>query len=159
MAWAFVRPVDTSLLGQRPLLDLGTGDGSTVAALTQGGMIVGVDRDRTLLRPGGVNALADVLPFRSGSIGTVLAADVFHHLDDDALTRSLGEIARVLRKGGRLVAWWYEHTTDTSPDAPRYARALDPLMDVARAKELTPEAIELQTAVTDSATVGFAATH
>ena len=112
------------MLEGRPLLDLGTGDGQTLAALVDpGGLVVGVDRTIDLLRPGDVNAEADRLPFSDQSFATVLAADLFHHLDDERLALVLTEISRVLEPQGLLVAWWYEQPGRDAPDAPRYPRA------------------------------------
>lgn len=111
------------MLQGRPLLDLGTGDGQTLAALVEvGGLVVGVDSAIDLLRPGDVNAEGDRLPFRDQSFATVLAADLFHHLDDERLALVLTEIVRVLEPRGLLVAWWYEQPGRDAPDAPRYPR-------------------------------------
>ena len=141
MPWTWVRPADPTVLQGRPLLDLGTGDGQTLAALVAGeGLVVGVDRSRPALTAASRAAAArtavavvDHLPFRDGSFAAVLAADLFHHLDDDALGATLSEIRRVTRPGGRIVAWWYEHAARPGPDAPRFPRPLDPV--VARATQ------------------------
>ena len=133
MAFTWVRPRDRTVLDGRPLLDVGTGDGQTVAELVQGpGLVVGVDRELTLLRPGNVNAEADALPFGDGTLGTVLAADLFHHLDDERLRVVLTEVRRVLRKGGHLVAWWFESPGREAPDAPRYPRPFEEVAEAAR---------------------------
>ena len=115
MAWTFVRPQDPSVLVGRPLLDLGTGDGQTVLALTDGGFRVGVDRSSDALRaarrsglPDVVIASADVLPFAAATFRTIIAGDLFHHADDTELVRMVAEIRRVLTPDGRLIAWWYE---------------------------------------------------
>lgn len=138
MAWTWVRPRDTDLLAARPLLDLGTGDGQTLAALTRpGGVVVGVDRSleglraarRSLDRPL-LAADARRLPFRDGSFRVVLAADLLHHHDDEALGRVLAEARRALTADGRLVAWWYGEPGRAAPDAPRFPRGFG---DVARA--------------------------
>ena len=131
MAWTFVRPADTSLLAGRPLLDLGTGDGQTIVALTSDdGLRVGIDRSvrslRAARRAGLVDvvaALADGLPFASSSFSTVVAGDVFHHADDQELVRILTEAARVLAGGGRLVAWWYSAPGRGGAGDPRFPRA------------------------------------
>ena len=47
------------------------------------------------------------LPFADGSFDLVLAAHLFHHLDEGELRAALGEIERVLRPGGVLAAWDY----------------------------------------------------
>ena len=158
MAWAWVRPRDATILSARPLLDLGTGDGQTLAALAPEGFTVGVDRSFTLLRAGAVNAAAERLPFADGTFGTVLAGDVFHHLADAQLLVVLTEIRRVLRPNGRLIAWWYEETSDRSPDAPRHTRSLEAFAALAEPLGLRLIAIELDTAVDVSPTVGVCAT-
>jgi SAM-dependent methyltransferase len=132
MGWSWVRPADPTLLGARPLLDLGTGDAQTLRGLVAAhGLVVGVDRSEEALRSARgapaclVAAIGDRLPFGGSSFGVVLAGDLFHHLDDEALGAVLAEAHRVLRAGGRLVAWWYEHPGRPSPDAPRFPRAQD----------------------------------
>lgn len=125
MSWTWVRPADPSLLDGRPLLDLGTGDGQTLNALAPSGLVIGIDRDPTLLRRGSVNAEAHRLPIASKTIETVLAADLFHHLADPSLARAMQEVARVLAASGRLVAWWYETPGRPAPDAPRHPRAYE----------------------------------
>ena len=129
VAWAWVRPADPSILDSRPLLDLGTGDGQTLATLVRhAGLIVGVDRSPEILAVGRpavfpvVSAEAVALPFAAGTFETVLAGDLFHHLDETALEEVLTEVRRVLRPGGRLVAWWYEAPGREAPDAPRFPR-------------------------------------
>lgn len=130
MPWTWVRPADPSLLDGRPLLDLGTGDGQTLAALVRGpGLVVGVDRSAAALRAAGraspyarVCAQADRLPFTDASFTAALAGDLFHHLVDRALASTLAEVVRVLRPGGRLLAWWYERSGRPGPDAPAYPR-------------------------------------
>ena len=46
---------------------------------------------------------AMALPLADTSVDAVISNYCFHHLADDAKRRSLAEIARVLRSGGRLV--------------------------------------------------------
>lgn len=153
MPWTFVRPTDPSMLDGRPLLDVGTGDGQTLAALVEPrGVLVGVDASTEALRAASgtgmghlVCARAPSLPFADSSFGTVLAADLFHHLDDEVLEAVLGEAARVLRPGGRLVAWWYESPGRDAPDAPRYPRSLESLARAARSfKDVDPLALSLR---------------
>ncbi len=158
MAFTWVRPADPSVLEGRPLLDLGTGDGQTLATLVRGpGLAVGVDRTIALLRPGSVNAEAGCLPFRDGCFETVLAADLFHHLDDGSLSLVLVELARVLRPGGRLVAWWYETASRDAPDAPRYPRRLEAVTSAAvQFKEVENLALEM-TLEPAPATIGMLA--
>ena len=155
MAWAFVRPADPRVLAPRPLLDLGTGDGQTIDALAPDGFVVGVDRTLRLLRPGSVNASVLALPFGDATFQTVLAADLFHHLDDDDLAQTLREAARVLGPGGRLVSWWLEHTPDPSPDAPRHTRTFEAVAERVTGAGLRAAPLALDVASTNSATVGL----
>lgn len=137
--WTWIRPRDPDLLGERPLLDLGTGDGQTLRALTRpGGLVVGLDRSfdalraarRTLSRPL-VAADARRLPISEGTFRVVLAGDLVHHLDDHGVGGLLGEALRVLRSDGWLVAWWYAHAGRPGPDAPRFPRRYGPVADLA----------------------------
>lgn len=86
----------------RPALDVGTGDGLALAAITQGTPLHGVAIDLTA--PGHwsgptewsvVQADAQRLPFDDGSFNSALMVDVFEWLRHPAAT--LGEIARVTR--------------------------------------------------------------
>lgn len=130
MPWSWVRPADPSVLRGRPLLDLGTGDGQTLAALVEDRrLVVGLDRSLDALRAGALTGIklrvcgeAGLLPFGEGAFATVLAGDLFHHLDDDRLREAITEAKRVLRAGGRLVAWWYESEARRAPGAPRFPR-------------------------------------
>jgi SAM-dependent methyltransferase len=155
VAFAFVRPADASVLDGRPLLDLGTGDAQTRDALAPDGFVIGVDRTTALLRAGDVGAFAHRLPFTDAAFATVLAADLFHHLDDTHLQATLDEVVRVLRPNGVLVAWWYEHTPDTAPDAPRFSRPYDVVAQAARQAGLAVESLALTVAAPNSATVGL----
>jgi SAM-dependent methyltransferase len=134
-----VRPADPSVLEGRPLLDLGTGDGQTLAALSdEATHVVGLDRSLDALRAARQTGLqnlvcgdAAALPFGAGSLATVLAGDVFHHLDEDTLGTTLKEISGVLRGGGRLVAWWYGEPGRQGTGAPRYPRRLSEVEGIA----------------------------
>lgn len=121
------------------MLDLGTGDGQTITRLGRSaGLVVGLDRSPLALRaarraglPAAVAGDAARLPFRKASFGTVLAADLLHHLDDETLRRVLAEIRAVLRRSGRLVAWWYATAPRAAPDAPAYPRSLNAVIRAA----------------------------
>jgi ubiquinone/menaquinone biosynthesis C-methylase UbiE len=131
MPWTWVRPADERLLDGRPLLDLGTGDGQTLAAVVRGpGPVIGLDRSVQALRAARrstqtalVAGDAERLPIAEGRISVVVAADLFHHLDDGTLERVLREVRRVLRPGGHLLAWWYRDRPHPAPDAPQHPRA------------------------------------
>jgi SAM-dependent methyltransferase len=90
-------------------LDVGSGAGHLAAALRrQGYRCVAADRSIEMMcdadaavPPHGVVADAQALPFATGSVDLVCAAFLLSHVDElDAL---LGEFARVLRPGGRVV--------------------------------------------------------
>jgi SAM-dependent methyltransferase len=133
VAWTFVRPFDLSVLDGRPLVDIGTGDAQTLLALTDAtGLRVGVDRSPHALRAARRSGLAvavaasgAALPFLSGTIGTILAADVFHHADEEGLVRILAEVRRVVTGEGALVAWWYAAPGRGGPGDPRFPRRYD----------------------------------
>jgi SAM-dependent methyltransferase len=93
------------------VLDVGCGDGHTLADLaSQGVHGFGVDLSEAAvagLRERGLDGTrADIdggkLPVESASFGVVLCLDVFEHLF--APERLLGEIHRALAPGGRLIA-------------------------------------------------------
>jgi demethylmenaquinone methyltransferase / 2-methoxy-6-polyprenyl-1,4-benzoquinol methylase len=96
---ALLAPID----GER-ILDLacGTGDcGKEIARLAPAARIAGVDFAREMLRRnGGAVAQADarVLPLADASIDGAICAFGFRNVPD-----ALGEVARVLRPGARLV--------------------------------------------------------
>lgn len=142
MAWTWIRPTDESVMDGRPLLDVGTGDAQTLRALAPTGQVVAMDSSLTLLRTVrrhgielAVAGRAQAIPLESGQFATVLAADLFHHLDAANLAVVLAEIRRVLRPDGKLVSWWYSqpgrHDPD-APDAPRYPREWEPVADMAK---------------------------
>ena len=95
--------------GAGRVLDLGCGDGQIARALAStGASVVGVDPttnqiDVAAERAGGpvfAQAGAAVLPFSDGAFDGVIACLVFEHIDD--VDAAIGEVARVLRPGGRL---------------------------------------------------------
>jgi SAM-dependent methyltransferase len=83
------------------LLDVGCGTGANLALVGAGVRRLGVDIHIEELTPGMLQGDAMSLPLRSASVDVVLALDVLEHVDDDAM---IGEVARVLRGGGRLIA-------------------------------------------------------
>ena len=95
--------------GAGRVLDLGCGDGQIARALASSGVsVVGVDPttnqiDVAAERAGGpvfAQAGAAVLPFSDGAFDGVIACLVFEHIDD--VDAAIGEVARVLRPGGRF---------------------------------------------------------
>lgn len=98
----------------RKLLDVGCGDGALVcAAATRGADAVGIDSDpamlaaaRTLRDQRAANATflqgrAEHLPFADGAFDVVVAVTVLCFVPDAGGV--IGEMARVLKPGGRLV--------------------------------------------------------
>lgn len=51
----------------------------------------------------GVAGHLQALPFRNGAFDAVVASEVLEHLTDEVLHAGLGEVARVLRPGGRFI--------------------------------------------------------
>ena len=116
------------------VLDLGCGTGAVLEPLRRRGYRpLGLD-----VRPEGlasvrardpdawvVQAEADHLPLRDGSVDAVLALDVLEHVDDRAV---LAEVARVLRPGGLLIAavpaysWLWSRRDEDAAHLRRYGR-------------------------------------
>jgi SAM-dependent methyltransferase len=93
---------------QGRVLEDGCGVGRYVERLADGGgMVYGLEYDFARAVEAGsqnpriVNAAGERLPFPDGSFDLVLSHEVLEHVDDDRL--AVGEIARTLRTGGRLV--------------------------------------------------------
>ena len=83
------------------LLDAGCGTGANLALAGEHVRRLGIDIHIEELAPGMMQGDAMALPLRSESVDVVLALDVLEHVDDEAV---LAEVARVLRRGGRLIA-------------------------------------------------------
>ena len=90
------------------VLEVGAGTGANLPVLlaSGAGRVVACDVSVDALRHAGCAATmtradASHLPFRSGTVDLLLAADVIEHLDDDGT--ALREFVRVLRPGGHLV--------------------------------------------------------
>ena len=119
----------------RPLriLDAGCGTGGTMEMLADWGEIHGCDLSHnalTMCRARGDWALScssvEATPYPDAHFDVVVSADVLEHVADDA--RAMGEMVRVLRPGGLLVAaapahmWlWSEHD-DALGHLRRYSR-------------------------------------
>lgn len=94
------------------VLDIGTGEGQVARRLARrSGLVVGVEPAAAQIseanrRNGGpmwARASAVSLPFSESSFDGAIACLVFEHIAD--LDRSILEVARVLRPGGRFVAF------------------------------------------------------
>jgi ubiquinone/menaquinone biosynthesis C-methylase UbiE len=110
-------------LAGRLILDIGCGiGGKTVAYADAGGDVIGIDiegdkvaeaarfaRERGS-RARFVVADAGTLPFADGTFDVVIANDSMEHFSDPA--RALGELARVVRRGGHI---WLFFTPWRSP--------------------------------------------
>jgi SAM-dependent methyltransferase len=94
--------------GDARILEVGPGSGVNVPILASRGELVVVDRDAGSLAAcravgiAGVFADATHLPFADASFDLACALDVIEHVDDDRA--ALGELHRVLRPGGHLLA-------------------------------------------------------
>lgn len=105
-----IMPLALDLLaGFERVLDVGTGEGQIARILQhQGAVVTGIDVaaaqiDEARARGGGpryVRSVAHDLPFDDESFDAAIACLVFEHIDE--LDRSLAEVARVLRLGGRF---------------------------------------------------------
>ena len=95
--------------GARTVLDVGCGEGTFCRYLAEPGRaVVGLDPDLHVLPsdPGDdfVGGSAESLPFASDTFDAVTMTMVLHHVSTE---RALGEAARVLVPGGRLVVLGY----------------------------------------------------
>lgn len=94
------------------VLDLGCGGGRDLAHFAgRGFRCIGLDRDTELARRAAAHAgvpvlQADVeaLPLRDASFDAVWAVGLLHEMPSDARALVLGEISRVLKPGGLLLA-------------------------------------------------------
>jgi len=97
-----------------PVLDVGCGTGALAEKLlSKGYQVIGTDasvgmlqvyRSRTASVP--VAALSHALPFPSDTFQGAVSVALLHHIADAERVRSsLGEIHRVVRRGGLLVIW------------------------------------------------------
>ncbi len=98
------------------LLDVGSGTGATIAALSEARLRIGLDLSIEMLRrsvaprsAGGpvllVNGSAESLPAIDGAFDCTLCMDMLQYLDDASATRALSELVRVSKPGARLVLY------------------------------------------------------
>jgi len=96
-------------------LDVGCGTGTLAGRLGRSGFAVtGIDPSQGMLdvmaesepEVTGIRVEGAALPFDDGSFDLTLTVAALHHIaDPDAVRRTLVEMARVTRPGGRLVIW------------------------------------------------------
>jgi len=103
------------------VLDVGCGDGQIARMLAGAGAAVcGIDPTWNQIRvatergggPAYLRAAADGLPFAEASFDAAVACLVFEHID--ALDAAIGEVARVVRPGGRF-AFFLNHPLLQTP--------------------------------------------
>jgi ubiquinone/menaquinone biosynthesis C-methylase UbiE len=109
---ALLRAVECKLMGavpfERPVLDIGCGDGHFASIAYEDPIDVGIDLREAELREAARRGLAVYravaradatrLPFGDDTFGTVVSNCAIEHIEDDDAV--LAEIARVLRPGG-----------------------------------------------------------
>jgi SAM-dependent methyltransferase len=115
---------------QRSVLDFGCGSGSNLIHLAAAGFeCAAVDTSPSALEIAGrrleerglgaqLHLMTDRLPYGDASFDAVVAWQVLYYNDADGVTRALGEIERVLRPNGKLLA--------------TFIRANDMLLETAR---------------------------
>ncbi|MGH1561178.1 class I SAM-dependent methyltransferase [Mumia sp. DW29H23] len=119
------------LVGDEPVrvLELGAGSGQMTSALAKAGHdVVALDRSAEMLSQLAtrldvpvVRGVAERLPFHAGAFDVVVAAQSFHWFDP---LRTLPELARVLRTGGRLSLVW-----NTRDESVPWVRRLTSIID------------------------------
>ncbi len=107
------------------VLDIGTGVGRWARSFSRwpGARVVGIDIEGDRLEravacgagPAYGRMSADALGFAPASFDVVNSITVLQHIGDEAKDAALGEIARVLRPGGRAIIF---EVTDAADDAP-----------------------------------------
>jgi len=126
---AWERPAVLRRLHLQPgqvVLEAGCGTGRITAALARRSRVVALDfsleslrRNRHKLAAAGIEALlvqADLnhVPLRPQSVDAVVSCQVLEHLPgEEARTRAVAELARVLRPGGRLAISAYHYNLAT----------------------------------------------
>jgi SAM-dependent methyltransferase len=113
--WRGPSDLEVTLSERATVLELGCGDGKTIAGLLRGGrFVIGVDHSRKAIgacsnrygpQQGLGLAISDVcaLPFSDGSFDAIVASHILEHLISDDRTIAVAECRRVLRPGGRVI--------------------------------------------------------
>jgi len=109
-----VAVVAAALVGTETVLDVGCGGGAAIRAAASRlttGKAIGIDPSPTMVEISKTGSSskdisfmeggAEALPLLDKSVNVVLAVNSLHHWSN--IEKGLGEIARVLRKSGRLI--------------------------------------------------------
>jgi len=133
----------TAFLGPRPgerALDVACGPGIVTAALERAGLrVIGLDLTREMIREalprGGGYVQGDVerLPFAAGTFDVTVCRNSCHHFADPAA--AVREMARVLRRGGRVVV--EDMRAPEDPEKREYHETIERLRDIAHVRTLT----------------------
>ncbi len=141
------------LIGPR-VVELGIGTGVIAAGLRRHGhTVTGVDLSDAMMRaalerlgPVVARADADVLPFATGALDTVVLVWVLQLVDDP--TATMREAARVVRRGGRMVVIAADADHHPDDELGEILRGLRPLMRPGRSGDSiaasAPKALELE---------------
>jgi SAM-dependent methyltransferase len=109
-------------------LDVGCGTGALARRLADAGYeMTGIDPSEGMLevlrarspQVNPIKASGDEIPFESDTFELTISVAVMHHIAaPDAVTRTLAEMVRVVRPGGRIVVW------DHNPRNPYWPRLM-----------------------------------
>lgn len=139
------------LAGARRVIDVGTGEGQIARALASDNVeVIGVDpttaqMELAAARAGGpvyAQGGAGALPIRSASADGVVVCLVFEHVDD--LEGAIGEVARVLEPGGRLLLFLNHPLLQTPGSGMIVDHILDPPETYWRIGPYLPEAVTVE---------------
>jgi ubiquinone/menaquinone biosynthesis C-methylase UbiE len=127
----YLRKRTAFVLGLRPsgsVLDVGCGTGALARRLAAAGYrVTGADPSQGMLEVmrarspeiRAVQASGTELPFDADSFDMVVSVATFHHIaEPDAVRKTLAEMTRVSRPGGRILIW------DHNPRNPYWSRLM-----------------------------------